>query len=453
MSVSKREYKSKRSGHQIWGYDFQFRGHRYRKAGYKTREAASIAEQQKRQFIIGNPDRAKPARRVALEELTKECLQRRAGTDLAETTLDGERRKSAALMKKLGRIYADELTVGDIEDYMGTRKAEGNQKRTINLELTYLRALLDYAVEHGAASDNPARRIKLLRLDKKKRPGYSPEDLQRFIEELMKTRWGVEATTWVIVRAASGLRPLESFFLEWKNVQWAKNLIQVRSKPGCVLKNLLERDVPMSDTLRAVLLEWRKTWLAKFEGSKPPHDWIFFCPRYPAERAKGFRPSFNTARKRAGLPHLTPYDVRHYHISQAIMGGAGTQAIAKWCGTSVGVIDQVYAHLNEGYLASEMAKVKVLDDPSGEVQPTGNGEAHAKTSATPRKSPRKSDSPIPADDDARPVERVFEGEADHDRSPHGGQKRRILQRNDGFGKRHPGMRLMEVLGKSSMSHS
>ena len=61
-----------------------------------------------------------------------------------------------------------------------------------------------------------------------------------------------------------------------------------------------------------------------------PHQWVFFHPTYPDQRAKSFNGSFDTARRKAGIPKFRPYDLRHYFISKAIMSGVDIFTISKW---------------------------------------------------------------------------------------------------------------------------
>ena len=99
-----------------------------------------------------------------------------------------------------------------------------------------------------------------------------------------------------------------------------------------------------------------------------PHQWVFYYPDHPEQRAESFKRSFERARAAAGIPQFRSYDLRHYFISKAIMAGVDTFTIAKWAGhSSTQMIDQVYEHLTPEFRAGQMARIK-FDFLSGDQQ-------------------------------------------------------------------------------------
>ena len=61
------------------------------------------------------------------------------------------------------------------------------------------------------------------------------------------------------------------------------------------------------------------------------------------------RREFEWARDAAGLPEgVTPYTLRHSGISWALAAGIPASDVARFGGTSVTMLERVYAHLLEG---------------------------------------------------------------------------------------------------------
>jgi integrase len=108
-----------------------------------------------------------------------------------------------------------------------------------------------------------------------------------------------------------------------------------------------------------MLLAWRAHWETVL-GNPPPHQWVFYHPLHPKERAHGFRTAFENARKKAGLPHLRSYDLRHMFCSFALMNGIDKDVIRQWMGhKSYQMIDEVYSHFLDDYRKQQMRKLRI----------------------------------------------------------------------------------------------
>lgn len=66
------------------------------------------------------------------------------------------------------------------------------------------------------------------------------------------------------------------------------------------------------------------------------------------------------ARDRAGLRHITAYDLRHTFISESLAGGVDPLTVARIVGTSVEMISKTYGQLIEDHAARAFSKVKLL---------------------------------------------------------------------------------------------
>lgn len=172
------------------------------------------------------------------------------------------------------------------------------------------------------------------------------------------TRTGAQLVFWVKLRAITGLRPTESLFLEWQDVDLVNDQIFVRSKPGSPLKGGKFRVVEIHTSLKPLIVEWRQHWEQRMAPIGTPHQWVFYHPRYPEQRAISFKKSFENARDAAGVPDFRPYDLRHYFISKAIMSGVDIFTISKWAGhASTRMIEQVYGHLTPEFRAKQMGRI------------------------------------------------------------------------------------------------
>ncbi|HPG00222.1 MAG TPA: tyrosine-type recombinase/integrase [Kiritimatiellia bacterium] len=367
MSVYKRDYKNEHdgdeNGEKRWAYAFSYNKVRYRKAGFLTRREAELAEQKARSEVIVNGHRLIPSGRCTFEEIRDSYLESRTAV-VVEKTIDSERREFVRFIRFFGRKRLDEIIEGDVIAYRTMRKKDGLQEHSVNMELTTIRNIFRFAVANGYAVRNPAEAVPNLKEPRRcERWIPEKEEYERFSAELAKTRYGWAWRVWLLARAYAGVRPTECFFLEWPNIDFKADLIYIREKPGCKLKTG-PRDIDMHPKLRDALLQWKQVWDEVMERSRhrfehrgvPRHNWVFFNPANPTQRAKGLKKAIDTARKRAGLPRLTSYTLRHLFVSEAVMAGIDYRTIMSWTGHhSSRMIDEVYAHVRRRHAQSKMA--------------------------------------------------------------------------------------------------
>lgn len=85
------------------------------------------------------------------------------------------------------------------------------------------------------------------------------------------------------------------------------------------------------------------------------------------------RREFEWAREAAGLPEgVTPYTLRHSGVSWALAAGIPPSDVARFGGTSVTMLERVYAHLLES--SAEAARLRL--DAFGERSEGGARAAH-----------------------------------------------------------------------------
>lgn len=375
MSVYKRDYrkefKEKSDGSGSWAYAFSFRKLRYREAGFHSKKDAVLAEEMARKKVILEGRILRPFMVREFVSLGEEVLHQREMT-CSPNTVACEKLKLKSLAKHFGGMDVHRITIADINQYIDKRKREGISNRTVNMSLNLMRVMFKRALQYHYATHNPLDEVKNLREVVHDRPILSMTEFRRLLDEASKLdsvlQDSEQLVVWLKVRGFCGVRPSEAVFLQWRDINWERNLIIIRPKIGPkasdtnVLKDGEFRVIPMHDELRTALTQWRKTWerIQAKHGRK--HDWIFFHPLYPDQRALGFRRSFEAACKKAGIPNTRSYDFRHFFVSEAVMAGCELLVIAKWTGHgSVRMIEKVYGHLSPKYHAEQIAKIRFAE--------------------------------------------------------------------------------------------
>lgn len=379
MAVYQREYRSQKTRRPVWFYQFQWQGKAHKQSGFTTRQAAEAAESERKRKLKKEHRQRRveerhsvPLQKATFREFVPQYLEQRATTH-AENTAKREPRRVRPMLEFLGDKLLTDITPADIHAYVAKRKnQDGLAPRTINLELNSLRCLFRYAEELGAAESNPAKKAKNLRESVHVDHWIpTPEELQRFADEAAKTHSGQVLVTWIWFMAYTGTRPAEALFVEWEDIDFEHDRILIRPKPGNPLKNGRARYVEMHAELKAKLLAWQKLWNRVFERRArryptertPLHQWVFYNPRNLPERAKSFLGGFTKARKKSGLPKMTPYTLRHFFISYCVMNGIPMLTIARWVGhSSTKMIEVVYGHLTPDYRAEQMSRFQIGPD-------------------------------------------------------------------------------------------
>jgi len=365
MSVYKREYSKGKSKFPVWYYCFRYRKECYRQAGFVTKAEAQLAEEQARKTIIWDNKRLTPAINSSLQDLLPGYFANRAITN-APGTAAREQYHIRPFLKEFSKTLLSKISIADIQWHIRQRKKDGISNRTINLEINLLRCIFKYGIDVGAAINNPAKEIKKLKVVREEVEIPTHEGFLRFIQAASETRYGKEITVWLWFRAYTATRERESLFVEWKDIDFEKNIIRIIPKPDNPLKNARCRNLIMVEDLRKVLLDWRREWLETFNNGTPPHDWVFFNPNQKHMRADGFRAAFRKAREKAGITFFTSKDLRHYCLSHGMMSNISKDVLRTQAGhVSTQMIEQTYGHLSQEYRAQEMKKFSFFHPNNG----------------------------------------------------------------------------------------
>jgi integrase len=183
---------------------------------------------------------------------------------------------------------------------------------------------------------------------KKKKAILTPEQIAVVVEAARKD---LDNGIYYAFPFLAGTRPSEQLGLLWSEVDFDRNVIHIRriqERDGSLTEMTKTeagtRDVPMSATLREMLLEWRVRCprLAGelhrvFPGPGRPQEWP--KPRvggggpliYQNFRQRHWAPTF----KAIGVPYVTPHSARHSFIS-----------MLQAQGIEIGLVAQIAGHAN-----------------------------------------------------------------------------------------------------------
>lgn len=238
-----------------------------------------------------------------------------------------------------------------IEDYIRTRK-DKVKPRTVNIELTCLGQILRRSIEEKYLfKENPIKGIEKLKVTKKHPRFLSKEEMQRLWEAA--TPW---TRIFIVVSAHSGMRAGEISNLRWQDIDWARNIIQVK-----ITKTNREREIPMDPFLRKTLLWFRENYidfrrLLILARTSQQMEYVF-CDN-DGSRINSFRGAFNKAKTKAELKDITIHTLRHTYASHLANRGIPLLTIRDLLGHTDIKTTTIYSHLANEHLQKA---VKLID--------------------------------------------------------------------------------------------
>ncbi|HNH49148.1 MAG TPA: tyrosine-type recombinase/integrase, partial [Myxococcota bacterium] len=251
----------------------------------------------------------------------------------AESTREQARHCGKPLLRLLGDQELGELRGEVLEDYVLARKDDGVRSRTIQIELRYLRQLLEIAVEEKLLAEAP-RLPKLSQEDKRVTVWLTHEELGLLVAHLP---WKTEffSALAIYVLANLGARKGEIFSRRWADIRWNQGphgslWIGNRVEGQAVTwspKTRRGRVAPLPSCVADVL---RQVWIR--EG-QPKDGWIFPSAEDETEPLQDIRKALEGACKRAGIPRITPHGLRHSWATAQAMAGtpkATTMLVGGW---------------------------------------------------------------------------------------------------------------------------
>jgi integrase len=141
----------------------------------------------------------------------------------------------------------------------------------------------------------------------------TPENFERLLKALTAARKGADTAVLVRFMACSGCRVAEARQLNWADIDWEHGELVVNNGLPAV------RRVPFNPSLRELLEEQKKRF---------PDD----LPNESVFRVTACRAALKVACDLAGIPPVTPLDLRYLFIFRAKEAGADLVTIGRWLG-------------------------------------------------------------------------------------------------------------------------
>ncbi|WP_375407414.1 tyrosine-type recombinase/integrase [uncultured Amnibacterium sp.] len=242
-----------------------------------------------------------------------------------------------------GTTPVSAVRYSDVQEWV-SEISEGRSATTVLRAHGVLASILDVAARDRRISSNPARGVKMPRKNKKAHTYLTHEQGSTLALECGNKR------TFVLVLAYCGLRWGEAVGLRVQDVDLGRrrlnvtvNAVEVADKIEIgTPKTHKRRSVPFPALLGPALVAQcagRTGQQLVFEAE----DGGYLRRTRTDESSRGW---FSQAVRRAGIPRMTPHDLRHTAASLAIQSGANMKAVQRMLGhASAAMTLDVYADL------------------------------------------------------------------------------------------------------------
>jgi integrase len=147
--------------------------------------------------------------------------------------------------------YADEIDESAIFRFQATLRKRGNSERTISNKYKHVRGFALWCkIDRSKLGNAP-------RFEKKLPVVYSRDQVSSLVGSLEP---GSYLAVVVDLLRMTGIREREAAHLAWKDVDFQRGVIKVRSSPafGFQLKDFEQREVPLPAELAKTLKDWRQ---------------------------------------------------------------------------------------------------------------------------------------------------------------------------------------------------
>ena len=221
-----------------------------------------------------------------------------------------------AVLPYFAGTLARNVTAAQCERWMTDRGAKMSASTFVQ-ELSAIKGIFEYGMEHGITLQNPARSIKRRKVVQAPITIPTREQFRKLVEAIRESDGrpfsqvlAKPGADLVELLAYSGCRLHEATSIRWSEVNFEKNVVTITG--GEIgTKNREFRTLPMTSALRDLLAR------LKDEQQPQPSDHVALI-----DSAKK---SLATSCRRLAYPQFTHHDFRHFFATTCIEAGATSQ--------------------------------------------------------------------------------------------------------------------------------
>lgn len=228
-----------------------------------------------------------------------------------------------------------------------TKHGGKRQPATVNRILSVLSKILSLAVDAELVDVNPCTRVRKLRLNNNRLRVLSVDEEAKLFSALGENHLVKQIVTTAL---HTGMRRGEIFNLKWFDIDFNRNMIQVReSKSG------KKRSIPMNATIRKLL-----------DNLPRRSEYVFPSPK-TGGRLDNVKRSFRGAVEAANIEDFRFHDLRHTAATRMADAGADAFTLMKIPGHSDIRMTSRYTHATDSAIRRAVENLDGKTDFSNEL--------------------------------------------------------------------------------------
>lgn len=249
--INKKTWKTKSGTKSYYEITYYENGKQKHRGGFKTKLDAQIAL--KETITEKNTE-------ITINKLSQDYLERHCALNCKYSTITLYESYLKSNLQELKPIKAKNLTKRHIENLVLELKRKEISNKTINCIITFLQAMLNYAVEQELIAKNPILRFKKLPQIKPEIHFLNEQQILKFLQLAKKYTPSYYAFFFTAVH--TGMRRGELLALEWSDIDFKKQKIRINKQiyrgKTQTTKTGKERYIDISDSLLEILIEHKK---------------------------------------------------------------------------------------------------------------------------------------------------------------------------------------------------
>ena len=257
---------------------------------------------------------------------------------------------------EMKRFHVEELYAA-----LTKKEVSAAMQRKIGTTLTIA---LGAAVDKDMIAFNPAARVRKPKAVKPEITPLDADQVSAFLDAAREDR----LFAFYILGLDTGARPGELFALQWRDIDFDRGRVTIKKSLALNADGILEvkavktpkgrRQIRLSSVTLSALQDHRKAMLAEGHAAA-----TVFCTTTGGyiDIKNLHRNSFKPILKRAGLPDIRLYDLRHTCATLLMLAGENAKVVSERLGHSTAVMTlDVYSHVLEGMQQQAAVKMDLI---------------------------------------------------------------------------------------------
>ena|SRR5829696_935954 len=314
------------------------------KVRYIYRKSKGEARKALREALIDRDEGYVPADKLTVGLYVDGWMEERCNTVSGRTWRVQESMLRNRVKPHVGDVRLSKLTPADVRAMYRRLLSDGLTPSTVGNVHVILKQALRDAVRDKHIRSNPLDDVKPPKLTRKEKQVLTPDEVRRLLDAVKGERF--EGA--YVLAATCGLRIGEILALRYEDVDLTAGTIRIehtlyQGKCTAPKTSSSRRTLTLPQTALESLVRL-------CNGSTNPTGYLFATGSgKPVDVSNFYRWSWKPALRRAGLPEITPHQLRHGAASLLLNENVPVPVVSRYLGhANSSVTMKVYAHMIDG---------------------------------------------------------------------------------------------------------